>query len=426
MAPKRPATKPPTDPAAEPQRDQVLLLHVSGDDRPGIIARLAGTLEGHNIQVLDINQTVIHRTLLLGLMLRLPATANSRPVLKDLLFVAHELGLRLRMTPVSEQEYEGWVARQGKGRHILTLLSRRITVEQLAQVTRVTTAHGLNIDVITRLTGRPSLRAADDPQRACIEISLRGEPNRPDEMRAQLVRISREMSIDLAWQRDDAYRRSRRLVVFDQDRTLIQQEVLAEMAAEAGVSERDAELAAAVADETLSLEEGLRQRVALLEGLSAAALENVHDRLRLSEGAERLIGHLQKFGYKTALISGGFDFFAERLKDHLGIDYAAANRLEIAGGQLTGRVKGQIVTGKRKADLLKGIASIERISLEQVIAVGDGIHDLPMLAVAGLGIAFHARPTVEQAVEHKISTLGLDGILYLIGIRDRDLIDAKA
>ncbi len=405
--------------------DEIILLHVSGDDKPGITATLNEVLASHGVFILDMNQAVIHQTLLLGIMMRLPRAAEASPVLRDLLFATSEMNLQLRMTPVKREQYDAWVGRQGLPRYILTLLSRQITAEQVARVSRTITDAGMNIDVITRLTGRPSLDDDDTkPKRACMEFSVRGQPIDNDAMSARLVEIGRELSLDLAWQRDDAYRRVRRLVAFDMDNVLIEGEVITELAREAGVLEQVNALRDAAKDGSISFEEGLIQRVALLEGLDEAVLKRVYDRLAVTEGAERLITNLKRFGYKTAMISGGFNYFAERLKDRLGINYASANRLEIAGGQLTGRITGQVVTGKRKADILKGIASIERIRMEQVIAVGDGPNDLPMLGAAGLGIAFHAPPPVADSVGQKISTLGLDSILYLIGIRDRELLEA--
>jgi len=407
----------------------VILMHVSGDDRPGITARLTAVLAEHDVQMLDMNQAVIHRTMLLGMLVRLPDDAgDTSPVLQRLRDEAHAMDLQLRTTTVDEEAYHAWVDRQGLPRFILTLLAPRISAAQVAAVSKAVADAGLTIAVITRLTGRPSLRSGDDPRRACIEMALRGHIDDEAALRATLLRVSRENRIDIAWQRDNAYRRNRRLVAFDMDRVLVQQEVLHELAREKGddVAEQDARLLDAALAGEMPVKQALKQRVANLEGLPVAALDRVYDRLELTEGAERLIHHLKRFGYKTAMISGSFEFFAERLKQRFGIDYHAANKLEAAGGELTGRLVGQTVTGKRKADLLRGIASIERIDMEQVIAVGDGPNDLPMLASAGLGIAFHAPSRVQDSARYKISTLGLDSILYLIGVRDRDLDDDSA
>ncbi|MEM1209999.1 MAG: phosphoserine phosphatase SerB [Planctomycetota bacterium] len=408
---------------------EAILLHVSGEDRPGITARLTAVLAEHDVQMLDMNQAVIHRTMLLGMLVRLPREANdANLVFPSLLAACEDMGLQLRMTTVSDEAYHAWVDRQGLPRFILTLLAPRISAAQVAAVSHAVAEAGLNIAVITRLTGRPSLRSGDDPRRACMELALRGEPADESALRATLLQVSRDHQIDLAWQRDNAFRRNRRLVAFDMDRVLVEQEVLHELAREMSpaVAEQDGRLLDATLNGEIPLEESLPKRVAQLEGLPAAALDRVYDRLEVTDGAERLIYHLKRFGYKTAMISGSFEFFAQRLKQRFGIDYHAANKLEVAGGELTGRLVSQTVTGKRKADLLRGIASIERIDMEQVIAVGDGPNDLPMLASAGLGIAFHASSRVQDSARYKISTLGLDSILYLIGVRDRDLDDDSA
>jgi phosphoserine phosphatase len=405
---------------------EILLLHVTGEDRPGLTASLAGVLAQHDIQILDVNQTVIHRTLLMGMLVRIPPSAESTNVLKDLLFTAHHLGLRLRMTPVEDAEYDAWVGREGKPRYILTVLARELKAAHLASVAQVIAEQGLNIDIITRLSGRPPRVEDDQPRRACVEFSVRGKPRGEDSLRASIMSLTQQHPIDLAWQRDSVYRRMRRLVAFDMDSTLIQHEVIDELAREAGVYDRVAAITESAMRGELDFRQSLTQRVALLKGLDVAILSRVADRLRLTEGAERLVSALKRFGYKTAILSGGFSFFGRHLQQKLGIDYVRTNDLEEDGGKLTGHVRGEIVDAQRKADLLREIAARENISLQQTIAVGDGANDLPMLAAAGLGIAFHAKPLVAQSARHQISTLGLDGILYLIGVRDRDLLDEVA
>ena len=239
-------------------------------------------------------------------------------------------------------------------------------------------------------------------------------------MRAAFLSIANERNLDIAFQRDSAFRRNRRLVVFDMDSTLIRSEVIDELAMEAGVGDQVAQITEQAMRGELDFNESFRARVALLKGLDEGALERVRDRIQLTEGAKRLVSTLRALGYRTAILSGGFTWFGQWLQQLLGIDYVHANELEIEDGQVTGRVVGQIVNGQRKAELLKEIAAQEGISLEQVIAVGDGANDLPMLGEAGLGIAFRAKPLVKQNAEQAISTLGLDGILYLIGVRDKD------
>lgn len=402
---------------------ETILLHFTGEDRPGLTAALTDVLSKHGIEVLDMNQTVIHRSLLMGMLVRISPESESTALLKDLLFTAHHMGLQMRMSPVEDAEYDAWVSREGKPRYILTLLARKLEATFVAAVSAVLAEQKMNIDIITRLSGRPPRVEDGRPRRACVEFSVRGVPSDEDALRAALMDVCTRFPIDVSWQRDDAFRRTRRLVAFDMDSTLIQHEVIDELAHEAGVGAEVAAITESAMRGDVDFDESLTRRVQKLAGLSETVLQTVADRLRLTEGAERLIATLKSLGYKTAIISGGFTFFGNHLRKRLGIDYVCANTLEIENGQLTGRVTGKIINAAGKADLLREIAEWEHISLRQTIAVGDGANDLPMLAAAGLGIAFHAKPLVAKTASHRISHLGLDGILYLIGVRDREILD---
>ncbi|ANH96296.1 phosphoserine phosphatase SerB [Pseudomonas koreensis] len=399
---------------------EIVLINITGVDRPGLTAAITGVLAQGGVNILDIGQAVIHDTLSFGILVEIPDSEQGKAVLKDILFKGYELDQQVRFTPVSEEDYQQWVGNQGKKRHIVTLLTRKVTAGQLQAVSSITAKYGLNIDHIDRLSGRMPLDTPADKGKGCIEFSVRGEAADPQALRAEFLSVAQELNVDIAFQEDSLFRRNRRLAVFDMDSTLIEAEVIDELAKAAGVGEQVSAITERAMAGELDFRASFKERLALLKGLDVSVLDSIGASLRLTEGAETLFAELKRLGYKTAILSGGFTYFAKQLQAKLGIDYVFANELEVVDGKCTGVAIEPIVDAQRKADLLKELAHKEGLRLEQTIAVGDGANDLPMLAIAGLGVAFRAKPLVKQSAKQAISTLGLDGVLYLLGFRDRD------
>ncbi|WP_065258755.1 phosphoserine phosphatase SerB [Pseudomonas bananamidigenes] len=399
---------------------EIVLINITGADRPGLTAAITGVLAQGGVNILDIGQAVIHDMLSFGILVEIPDTEQGKSVLKDILFKGYELDQQVRFTPVSEEDYQQWVGNQGKKRHIVTLLTRKVTAGQLQAVSSITAKYGLNIDHIDRLSGRMPLDTPADKGKGCIEFSVRGEAADPQALRAEFLSVAQDLNVDIAFQEDSLFRRNRRLAVFDMDSTLIEAEVIDELAKAAGVGEQVSAITERAMAGELDFRASFKERLALLKGLDVSVLDSIGASLRLTEGAEILFAELKRLGYKTAILSGGFTYFAKQLQAKLGIDYVFANELEVVDGKCTGVAIEPIVDAQRKADLLKQLAEKEGLRLEQTIAVGDGANDLPMLAIAGLGVAFRAKPLVKQSAKQAISTLGLDGVLYLLGFRDRD------
>lgn len=398
-------------------KTELILIRISGVDRPGLTASVTAILSKYQVDIMDIGQADIHSTLSLGILFKC-SDQDSGNIMKELLFKASDLGINIRFYPISDEEYETWVNLQGKNRYILTLLGRKLTAQQIAGATKLLAEQQLNIDGIRRLTGRIPLDEKKANVRACIEFSVRGTPKDREELQSQLMQLSASLGMDFSFQQDNMYRRMRRLICFDMDSTLIETEVIDELAIRAGVGDQVKAITERAMRGEIDFCESFKERVALLKGLDESVMRDIAEHLPITEGVERLMFVLKRYGYKIAILSGGFTYFGNYLKEKFGIDYVYANQLEIVDGKLTGRYLGDIVDGKRKAELLRLLAQVENVDIAQTIAVGDGANDLPMLSTAGLGIAFHAKPKVVANAQQAINTIGLDGVLYFLGFKD--------
>lgn len=399
----------------------IVLINITGRDRKGLDAKFTGILAEYGVNILDLGQAVIHEHISLGILAEIPNPKDFSSIFKDMLFEGHNMGLTIDIKPVDPENYETWVHAQGKERRIITLLGRTLTARQISAVASIIAENHLNIDSITRLTGRISLKQPQPNPRASVQLSVSGKPLNLLDMRKRFMEISQKAGIDISFHVDNIYRKNRKLVVFDMDSTLIQAEVIVELAKLAGVGEQVDKITQAAMRGEMDFKESFRKRVAFLKGIKQEQLSRISETLPLTDGADLVAKTLKSLGYKLGILSGGFTFVGEYLKDRLGFDYMYANELDIKEGVVTGDVVGEIVDGEKKAILLKQLAQNENISLEQTIAVGDGANDLPMISIAGLGVAFNAKPIVRQKASNAISSVGLDGLLYLIGIHEREI-----
>ncbi len=399
----------------------VVLINITGRDRKGLDAKFTGILAEYSVNILDIGQAVIHDHISLGILAEIPNSKDFSSIFKDMLFEGHNMGLVIDIKPIESENYEKWVRSQGKERRIITILGRTITAQQISAVASIIAANHLNIDSITRLTGRISLKQPQNSPRASVQLSVSGSPLNILDMRRKFMEISQKAGIDISFHVDNIYQKNRKLVVFDMDSTLIQTEVIVEVAKLGGVEEQVNQITESAMRGEIDFKESFRRRVALLKGIKQEDLAKISKDLPLTDGADLVIKTLKGLGYKLGILSGGFTFVGEYLKERLGFDYMYSNELDIKDGLVTGKVVGDIVDGEKKAVLLRQIAQKENISLEQTIAVGDGANDLPMISIAGLGVAFNAKPVVRRKASNTISSVGLDGLLYLIGIHEREI-----
>mgnify|MGYP000362324778 CR=1 FL=1 len=399
---------------------EIILLKVSGQDKPGVTAGLTSILANYDAVILDIGQADIHDTLSLGILFQIKAGSSSGPVLKDLLFKGYELGIKVKFIPISIPDYETWVKAQIKQRYIINILGEELTAIQLAAVTKIMSDQHLNIDSIIRLTGRTSVVEKEEYPRSCVQLSVTGIIEDKTAMTASFMEISRTLNVDISFQEDNMYRRNRRLVCFDMDSTLIQTEVIDELADLAGVGEQVRAITESAMNGEIDFKESFKKRMALLEGLSEEVLHNVAVNLPITKGAHRLMRALKYYGYKTAILSGGFTYFGHYLQEKLDIDYVYANQLEIKDGVLTGGYLGEIVDGDKKAEYLKLLANNMDIDISQTIAVGDGANDLGMLQNSGLGVGYHSHRIIKKAIDNHIQFTDLRTILFYLGFTEKE------
>ncbi len=400
---------------------EVVLINITGRDRKGLDAKFTGILAEYGVTILDIGQAVIHDHISFGMLAEIPEARDYSSIFKDMLFEGHNMGLTIDIKPIDSREYEKWVHDHGKERRIITLLGRTISARQISAVAAIIAENHLNIDSINRLTGRISLKQPQINPRACIEMSISGKPLNISGMRKKFMEISQETGIDISFHVDNIYRKNRKLVVFDMDSTLIQAEVIVELAKLVGAGEEVNRITESAMRGEMDFSESFRKRVSLLKGIKQEQLLKVARELPLTDGADLVTKTLKGLGYKLGILSGGFTFMGEYLKDQLGFDYMFANELDMKDGVVTGEVVGEIVDGQKKAILLRQLAQRECITLEQTIAVGDGANDLPMISIAGLGVAFNAKPMVRRRASNNITSVGLDGLLYLLGLHERQI-----
>ncbi|SHL93864.1 phosphoserine phosphatase SerB [Halomonas cupida] len=395
-----------------------ILMRATGQARPGQLAELGRTLARSGARLLDINQSVTFGIVSLEAVVALDHESELETAMAA---TGLELGLDVQAIQVSAEEYHRWSETQSQPRLIMTLLAPQLPAGILAEVGALTAEHNLTVELIHRLSGREPLDGEAPAHGSCVECWLRGPQVDIAALREKALALGAAHGVDIALQEDCIWRTHRRLVCFDMDSTLIKAEVIDELARRHGVYDEVAEITERAMRGELDFQQSFRERMAKLKGLDESVLAEIAAELPLMDGVETLMAQLKRLGYRTAILSGGFTYFARYLQQRLGFDEIHANELVIENGKVTGEVREPIVDADRKAALLHEIAEREGIRMEQTIAVGDGANDLKMLSAAGLGIAFRAKPLVRQQARQSISTLGLDAVLYLIGYRQADL-----
>jgi len=398
------------------------LITLSGRNTFRAVEEVLSLLGSLGAYILDIRQAIVLDAISLATVAEFSPTLSEEELTKELLFVCHKNGLHLNFQRITSLDMPHLSLEKGRKKYIITLVGNYLYATHLSTVLGVLHPFGAKIDSIKRLSPIKPLNKKHAEGVCAIELMVEGEDLDISTIRKRFLELSREMNIDMGIQEDTPYRRHRRLIAFDMDSTLIQTEVIDELARLKGVKEEVSLITEMAMRGEIDFKESLRKRVRMLEGLEVSRLKEVAEGLPLTEGAHKLIQNLKVLGYKIAIISGGFTFFGNHLKKKLGIDYVCANRLEIREGRLTGRILGEIIDGEKKAQLLRQIAKKEKISLEQVIAVGDGANDLPMLNLAGLGIAFRAKPVVQEGAKQSLTNMGLDAILYFIGLTETEAV----
>jgi len=389
------------------KRDFVMVT-VSGPDQPGITSSFSKILVDNQVEIVDIEQASLQDFLGLSFLLDMSGAKQSKDgVLKDLLFEASRLRLTLNFRLFSEKEMK---ARNSKNLFILTYFG---DTRALAEISNVLAEENANIEMISNLTRHCAM---------CVELTINvNEVKNLSLLKSRVIAKSHELNIDLALQKMEAYRKNKRLVFFDMDSTLVDMEIINEMAQRAGVFKEVSRITEKAVRGDIDFEESLTQRVALLKGLRVEELEKVRNDMKLSEGAEDLVDTLKKLGFKLGLVSGGFDYFSDFLREKLGLDFSYANHLEIKDGSLTGKVLGKIVDNTYKAKIVNMVSSEEGVLLDQTVAIGDGANDVLMLGQAGLGIAYNAKEKLERAANMSLGRARLKNILYILGISEEEM-----